>query len=292
MKMRSEQQMMNLIMDTVKNDQLIRAVIVNGSRANPNAKKDFFQDFDIIFVVTSISSFVSDHSWIRIFGDIMIMQMPKSDRLISDIDDGSFTYLMQFTDGNRIDLSLVQVDKISLMKRESQSLLLLDKDGIVEPFPPASDSDFIVKQPTEKIYNDCCNEFWWICTYVAKGIWRDELPYAMCMYDRFLRDMLFKMISWYIGIKTDFAISVGKCGKHFKKYLEAEVWDMYLKTYCDSNYENLWKALFTAGNLFRVMAEKVADQFGFIYPYSDDRRVTAHLNHVRELPKTATEMYP
>ena len=98
MKMRSEQEMMNLIMDTAKNDQRIRAVIMNGSRVNPNAKKDFFQDFDIIYVVTSIRSFVSDHSWIRIFGDIMIMQMPKSDRLISDIDDGSFTYLMQFTD--------------------------------------------------------------------------------------------------------------------------------------------------------------------------------------------------
>ena len=79
------------------------------------------------------------------------------------------------------------------------------------------------------MFNDCCNEFWWICTYVAKGIWRDEVPYAMCMYDRFLRDMLFEMINWYIGIKTDFTISVGKCGKHFKKYLEAEIWDMTSK---------------------------------------------------------------
>ena len=160
MRMRSEQQMMNLIMDTAKNDQRIRVVMMNGSRANPNAKKDIFQDFDIIYFVTRIRSFVSDHSWIRIFGDIMIMQMPKTHTLIPDEDDGSFTYLMQFTDGNRIDLSLVPIERIGLMERESQSRLLLDKDGVIEPLPPASDADFIVKQPTEKMFNDCCNEFW------------------------------------------------------------------------------------------------------------------------------------
>lgn len=278
-------------MDTAKNDQRIRAVIMNGSRANPNAKKDIFQDFDIIYFVTRIRSFVSDHRWIRIFGDIMIMQMPKTHTLIPEEDDGSFTYLMQFTDGNRIDLSLVPIERIGIMKQESQSILLLDKDGVIEPLPPASDADFIVKQPTEKMFNDCCNEFWWICTYVAKGIWRDELPYAMFMYDRFLRDMLFEMIRWHIGIKTDFAISVGNCGKYFKKYLEAEVWDMYLKTYCDSNYDNLWKALFTACDLFRITAEMVADHMDFVYPYEDDKSVTAHLNHVKELPKTVKEMY-
>ena len=79
-------------------------------------------------------------------------------------------------------------------KGESLSILLLDKDRIMEPFLPASDSDFIIKKPTEHLFNDCCNEFWWICPYVAKGIWRDELSYAMYMYDRYARNMLMEMI--------------------------------------------------------------------------------------------------
>lgn len=292
LEMRSEQEMIDLIINTARNDERIRAVIMNGSRANPNAKRDFFQDYDIVYVVKNIDTFTYDHSWIKIFGEIMIIQMPKNMRLVPDSDDGSFTYLMQFMDGNRIDLRLIPIEKVNdLLECESQSILLLDKDQIIKPFPPASDADFIIKEPTQQLFNDCCNEFWWICPYVAKGIWRDELPYAMYTFDRFARDMLFEMIKWYIGIKTNFSISAGKFGKYFKEYLEDEIWDMYIKTYSDCNYDSLWQSLFMAGNLFRTIGGDVAEHYGFNYPYGDDERVTAHLRHIKELSKSAEEMY-
>ena len=47
--MRSEQEMLELIVNTARHDDRIRAVIMNGSRANPNAPRDFFQDFDIVY---------------------------------------------------------------------------------------------------------------------------------------------------------------------------------------------------------------------------------------------------
>ena len=49
---RSESQMLTLILNTAHADERIRAVIMNGSRANPAAPKDCFQDFDIVYVVT------------------------------------------------------------------------------------------------------------------------------------------------------------------------------------------------------------------------------------------------
>lgn len=290
--MRSEQQMMDLIINTAKNDDRIRGIIMGGSRANPNVKRDFFQDYDIIYIVKDIEPFIADHSWINIFGEIMILQMPDSMGMPQDIKGGSFTYLMQFTDGNRIDLGLVPVEMADKrIKEESLSIILLDKDKSMGQIPPASDSDFITKRPTEGLFNDCCNEFWWICPYVAKGIWRDELPYAMFMYDNHARNMLMQMTRWYIGIHTDFSISSGKYGKYFKEYLEPELWDMYVKTYSDSNYENLWSALFIAGDLFRIMGKEVSEHFGFEYPYGEDERVTAHLKYVKDLPRDAKEMY-
>ncbi len=44
--------MFDLILDTARADERIRAVILNGSRANPNAPRDPFQDFDIVYLVT------------------------------------------------------------------------------------------------------------------------------------------------------------------------------------------------------------------------------------------------
>jgi aminoglycoside 6-adenylyltransferase len=289
--MRSEQQMMDLILGIAKKDERVRAVIMGGSRANPNAPKDYFQDFDIIYVVRNIDTFTKDHSWVDIFGERMIMQMPRAMKLIPDNDDGSFVYLMQFMDGNRIDLTLMPIENALDAEWESQSILLLNKEGIIKPILPASDADFVTKKPTAQFFFDCCNEFWWICPYVAKGIWRDELPYAMLMHDRHERDMLMQMIRWYIGIKTDFSVSSGKNGKYFKKFLEPDLWEKYIRTYSDANYDNLWEALFASCDLFRILAVKVAEHFGFEYPYQDDERVTAHLKHVRELPRDAETMY-
>jgi aminoglycoside 6-adenylyltransferase len=44
--------------------------------------------------------------------------------------------------------------------------------------------------------------------------------------------------------------------------------------------------------LFRKTAIPVAEHFGFEYPFEDDRRVTAHLEYVRSLPREAMEIYP
>ncbi len=289
--MRSEQEMLELIVDTAKNDARIRAVIMTGSRTNPNAPRDPFQDFDIVYVVTDVVPFKYNYEWIKRFGELMIMQMPEDMQDPPPSNDGGFVYLMQFADGNRIDLGIYPLDKLSELEKDSQSLLLLDKDGIIEPFAPASDSDYFPKPPTAKAFADCCNEFWWVCPYVAKGLWREEIPYAKYMADHFARDELTKMLKWHIGIKTQFSKSPGKLGKYFEKYLEPELWAMLLKTYSDADYDNTWRALFAMGDLFRLTALHVAEHFGFDYPHGDDERVSAHLRHVRTLPKNSAEIY-
>ncbi|MEJ2608068.1 MAG: aminoglycoside 6-adenylyltransferase, partial [Anaerolineales bacterium] len=50
-------------------------------------------------------------------------------------------------------------------------------------------------------------------------------------------------------------------------------------------------ALDAACRLFRTAARPVAGHFGYTYPQQDDENVTAHLQHVRCLPRDAQEMY-
>jgi aminoglycoside 6-adenylyltransferase len=289
--MRSEQEMLELIVDTAKGDERIRVVIMNGSRANPNAPRDVFQDFDVVYVVTDVAPFRDNHEWIKRFGEIMIMQMPEDMEDPPPSNDGSFVYLVQFTDGNRIDLGIYPLAKLDEIGRDSLSVLLLDKDGIIEPFAPPSESDYVPSPPTAKAFSDCCNEFWWVCTYVAKGLWREEIIYAKHMLDQVVREQLTKMLTWYIGVGTQFSRNPGKLGKYFQRYLEPELWHMLQRTYADAGYDNTWEALFTMCHLFRRVALPIAERFGFDYPHGDDERVSAHLEHVRFLPKNAKEMY-
>ncbi|MDA2311830.1 aminoglycoside 6-adenylyltransferase [Bacillus cereus group sp. MYBK35-2] len=290
--MRTEKEMIDLIMNTAKEDERIRAVIMNGSRVNPNVKKDCFQDFDIIYAVKDIRSFTSNHNWIHRFGEIMIVQMPEEMSLIPADEDGKFPYLMQFMDGNRIDLTLVPVELINnFVRQDSLSKLLLDKDNCMEGFPPASDKDYLIKKPTEKEFLDCCNEFWWCSTNVAKGLWREELSYVKGMLDGPVRDMLIVMLEWHIGMKTDFIVNVGKFGKHFEKYIEKDMWVQFKRTFSNAEYENIWESFFVMGNLFREVANEIANAYGYPYPQGDDDRVTSYLKHVKALPKDSTSIY-
>jgi aminoglycoside 6-adenylyltransferase len=291
--MRTEQEMLDLILDTARQDERIRAVILNGSRANPNAPRDPFQDFDIVYVVTDVEPFRHNLAWIERFGELMILQLPDEmqDPPPAPARDDAFCYLMQFTDGNRIDLGICPASAVGDLERDSLSVLLLDKDGIIKPFDPPSERDYLPRPPTAKAFADCCNEFWWVSPYVAKGMWRGEIVYAKHFLDHFVRDQLTKMIYWYVGIRTNWSQNPGKFGKYLDRHLEPELWQMLLSTYADADYEHTWEALFNTCDLFRRLALQVAGQFGFEYPHGDDARVSAHLRHVKSLPPGEKEMY-
>ena len=289
--MRNEHEMMDLIMDTAWEDERIRAVILNGSRANPNVQRDIFQDYDIVYVVTEMEPFVHNLEWIRRFGELMVLQLPDEMEGEQDKPRTCYAYLMQFADGNRIDLTIYPSALLLEMQRDSLSVLLLDKDGVVEPYPPPNERDYLPRPPTVRQFFDRCNEFWWMSPYVAKALWRDEILYAKQLLDENLREQLMACLVWYVGIKTGFAASTGKAGKHFKEYLAPAQWELLLCTYADADPQRTWDALFAMGELFHSVAVAVANTMGYEYPYGDDERVTAHLRYVRKLEKGAQQIY-
>lgn len=293
--MRNEQEMKALILDKAKRDERILAVIMNGSRTNPDAPLDCFQDYDIVYVVRDVTSFTADHHWVDRFGKRIIMQMPD----LMDAAEGKaatreeqFAYLMLFEDGNRIDLTLMTMKKAKeWVNGDSLSIILLDKDHQFDTVPPSDDRDYRLTPPSSVQFVNCCNEFWWVSPYVAKGLWRREIPYAKTMLEQYVRDMMLKMLSWYAGTRTDFMVSAGKCGKYLPLYVEESVWHDYLLTYPDAEPDHIWQSLFQMGNLFRTLAKQVADHFGYIYAEVDDQRVSAYLKHVHELTGNAKPKY-
>jgi len=293
--MRNEQEMMDLIINTAKEDERIRAVYMNGSRTNPNVPKDIFQDYDIVFVVTETSTFIEDENWINIFGDLLMVQEP--DKLDQGIGlkmnfECRYAYLMLFTDGNRIDLTL-QTKETMLEEygKDKLTIPLIDKDDFLPSIPSPSDIDYHVKKPTEGQFDSCTNDFWWCLQNVAKGIWRDELPYAKLMFEYTTRESLDEMVNWWIGIEYDFQVSTGKMGKYFKKYLPESYWEMYQATYSDGSYENIWDSVFITCELFRALAKDVAESLSYTYPADEDKNMIEYLQYVRKLPADAKEIY-
>ena len=288
--MRSEKEMYDLILSYARNDENIRAVVLNGSRASPNAPRDIFQDYDIACLVNDISPYMKNPKIPPLFGDILILQEPENMQDPPSENVGTYAYLMQFMDGNRIDLGFLPLDRLEEWTKDSQTIVLLDKDGILANIPPSSDADYLAKKPTDKQFQDCCNEFWWVTPYVAKALWRDELTNAKHIQDVYIRDQLMKMLVWYFGIKTNFEKSPGKQGKYIKHSVESELWIEFEKTYSNADFEKVWEALFTMGSLFRQLAKAVAAEFGFQYPQQDDDNVSNFIRQIKNLPPDTKEI--
>jgi len=273
--------MMNLIINTAKNDERIRAVILNGSRANDFVPKDIYQDFDIVYLVTDFQYFIENKNWIDIFGDRIMLEMPSYKDLEVNDYNGRFNYQMLFIDGNRIDLTFVSVDKINdVVKEDKMGRILLDKDKRLIEVHYDNGKIFFITKPTKKDFEDKCNSFWWITQNVAKGIKRKELSYAMNMLN-LTRDNLDDMTSWYIGMHNDYKVSSGKLGKYFEKYLDCILWKKYVSTFPIGEYESIWASLFSASELFRQLAISIADSYSYDYPYQDDNLMIEYLNRLR-----------
>ena len=279
--MRTETEMIELILCVANTDERIRAVSMEGSRANPKAPKDKYMDYDITYYVADIAPFYNNPAWVEDkFGKPLIMQMPEAMR--RPVGGGHFNYMMIYPDGNRLDLTFQPKRYID---DGEPSVTLLDKDD-GNGFRPASlhlnDAAYYIKPPSELDYYSCCNDFWWCLNNVAKGIARDELSYVMYMLNDVVRPELHDMIEWYIGTQHGFNLSVGKAGKYYKRYLSSELYAQYAATYSGSDYDEIWAAVYAMCDLFHMLALTVASHFIFTYRQNEEDGIRAYMRLVKE----------
>ena len=169
--MRSPAEMFALFEEIACADERIRAMTLEGSRANPNATSDAWQDYDVTFLVSDVEGFTCSDGWLGRFGDIVLMQKPEAMELFPpDFPTGWFSYLMLFSDGVKIDLTLVPLeDGEAYFAQDPLIRVLLDKDGLCPDALRPSDERFWVQRPPSAHARDCANEFYLSCTYVARG---------------------------------------------------------------------------------------------------------------------------
>ncbi|HVZ95916.1 MAG TPA: aminoglycoside 6-adenylyltransferase [Chitinophagaceae bacterium] len=283
--MRAEQEIKDTIIQFAERDERVRAVLLNGSRADPNSRPDKFSDFDVVFVVNKLKSFTSNHVWISFLGDTIISQRPDEMSIGKDKDDKSlkkFSYLLLLHDRNRVDLTLLPRIKISYMpNQDSLSVVWLDKDGLFKNLPSPANKDYYIKRPRRKEFLDVCNEFWWVSTYVAKGLARDEITYAKEMLEKVVRPMLMKMIEWKIGSENKFSVQFGTAGKYMKRYLPKKLYKKILRTYSGADIKENWKALMLMTKIFSKLSNEVAANLQFLINDAERKNVTAYLKKVR-----------
>ena len=275
--MRSEREMYELILRFAEEDENIRAVILNGSRANPEASLDRLRDYDIVYLVTDVAPYKQgDIS--GAFGELLVMERTDESELYNEHLPDCAVYLMQFADGNRIDLTVAKrEDYHGYCFDDKLSIVLLDKDRVLPSLPPPDGSSHYIHKPTLRLFEECRTEFWWTAPYVSKALLRGQLSYAQNHLEICTRSMLRLMLVWLAGARHGFTFSPGKYGDALAPYLPGGFWERYQRTYPRWDREEIWEALLNACSLFSDASAAAAEKLGFPCDRTLDRRVVAFL---------------
>ena len=284
--MKSSDELLALVLKTAREDERIRAVTMEGSRASGNAVRDAFSDLDLTFFVTDIREFTAGRDYMKRFGEILIQQTPD-DWYEEPYDYGGkkrFAFLTQYRDGNRIDLTFIDVSDMETQKAFSEPrTVLLNKDGFVELQDVASEEAFYIRRPGAFEFFNTVNEFRWIGNYAAKGLCRREFYYARQMMDRHMMDMFIKLLNWRIGAEHGFRVTTGAYAKHLKSFLSEEEMERFMGLFARGDYEDMWDKLFLMYDWFEELSVFVAEKLGFPLDLQESRDVREFMQKRREM---------
>lgn len=278
--MKSESEVFHMITNFIQRDANISAAVLNGSRANPNAPQDLMQDFDIAFYVSSLEEaqkYKADRSWINDFGDLVMLQQ-------NEYMGNAFIFLIQYFYGLRLDLSFHDAKNlVSNLAEDSLSIVIYDRDNVAGDVPSSNEFSYYVQRPTREKWDETLNELWWLQIYIAKELWRGEMPLVKELYDNILMACLRDLLSWHIAADNDWQVNVGHGGKWLGRLLPQALYEEFLYFYSSADEAEQWEKLLRIGEFIRGIAQPLSIRLGYEYPLRYDNNVSEYIRKIHGL---------
>lgn len=273
--MRTDQEILDLILQIAKKLQ-VDAVALSGSRTNQKIQTDEFQDYDVVFVVDNLDNLTRDISWLEQFGKRIVEQeVTLGHRRL---------FLMLFEDGNRIDLTLCPKEHIQeWVASEADYTVLVDEKGLFESYSPSPQRYWA--SPASAIeFEKTCNEFWWVSTYVVKGICRKQVIYATDHLYGICQQELLKVLAWQVASDRG-KVDIGKNYKYLFNYLPAEKKKEFSNLLDFSSLDKIIQSLLATMQIFHQEAQSLSQKMGFEY----DREVAEKMIQYAESKLQSTK---
>lgn len=262
-------------------DPRVRAIILNGSRARPDATRDAFSDTDVALVVEDVEAFRQDREWHLRFGE----------QLIGFPNDGVFlghpvhNRLVLYTHGPKVDFLcwpsavmplIASEDRLPAVLDQGYEVLL-DKDGLCAALGTPSGHPFPVSRPTESEFLELVNEFWWETTYVAKALARGDVFHASYNLDVVMKLRVLRcLFEWTIAAAREWRYDSTLLGRGMRDHLGRDTWRALEASYAAVSWTTLWRTC----DLFSKVARELAASLQFPYPDEQEAKLRAYLGAV------------
>ena len=288
--MRNEPEIIAKIIEVAGQDDSVRVVI----RTDLVPKRKYLYTYNFCFVVDDIEKYDEDVFQSCIGERILLF---RGDRNYPEMFPGTKAHLMVFRDGVTIVIHAMDVNTF-LARYDGKSSYanvwigdtyqkLLDKDNILPEIERLEEKQTIFADaPSREEFNNINNEFWWVMKTFAEYTLREELLASMFYLNSSVRDLLNRMIRWYIYLKAGKPVNMGILDSKMEEILDADLFRLYQKTYPSADYPQIWEAYESVAALWRKTGLFISEHCGFEYPMKTDQDMTAFIHCLKEQKQT------
>ena len=289
--MRTEKEVTDTVLAAANGDEAVRAVI----RTNLLPEREFAY-YNFTFVVNGLEKYEKD-AFETCFGDRILLY--RGDRNYPELfPDGEKAYLMVFRDGTTIAINVRDRDAFLARYNREKSyenvwfgdtyMKILDKDNELPEIERLEEKQvWFAEKPSKEQFTGTCSEFWWVLKTFAEYTLRKELPSAMFYLNVAVRDLLNRMIRWYLFLHAGQPVNMGVLDCNMEKLLDEELFSLYRKTYPSADYEKIWDAYDAVVKLWTVVGNDIAARCGYVYPAETEKDMLGLIRSMKGPGRTA-----
>jgi len=253
--------------------------------------RKYLYSYNFYFIVERIDLFEGDDIFEECFGKRILLF--RSDKNYPELFPNIKAHLMVFEDG--ITIVINAIDKESFMEKYQKSnscesmwigdtyKKLLDKEGILPYIERLEEKKLLMREiPTKQEFDGICSEFYWVLKTYAEYTLRKELPSAMFYLNISIRELLNRMLHWYICMQSAEPVEIGILDSNLEELLEEELFQLYKKTYPSADYEKLWEAYEAVTLLWNTVGHRIAGHYQFTYPDRTEKEMKEFITNLRK----------
>ena len=288
--MRNENEIIAKIIDVARQDDAVRAVI----RTDLLPKREYLYTYNFYFIVTDIEKYDED-VFQYCFGERILLF--RGDRNYPEMFPDTKAHLMVFRDGVTIVIHTMDINTF-LARYDGKNThknvwigdtyqKLMDKDNKLPEIERLEEKQTIFAAvPTQEEFSNINNEFWWVMKTFAEYTLREELLSSMFYLNNAVRDLLNRMVRWYIYLKAGEPVNMGILDSRMEELLDTDLFCLYKKTYPNADYSQIWEAYEAVSELWRKTGIFISERCGLEYPNQTEQNMTEFIRRLKK-QKTA-----
>ena len=285
--MRTEKEIIDNIIDTALKDNAVRSVI----RTDLLPVREYLYIYNFCFIVNDIGKYDNDKIFEECFGKRVLLY--RADKNHPEMFPNMKAHLMVLEEGITIVIHIMDEDTF-LRKYNGELRVenawngntyqkILDKDNSLPQIDCLEENQLMyAKKPTEAEFMGICNEFWWVLKTFAEYALREELVAAMFYLNVAVRDLLNKMLHWYLYLQAEQPVELGILESNLDKLLDKELFVLYKQTYPTAECEIIWQAYDAVLKIWRKAGNTVANKCRFYYPKETEKNIVGFIQILRK----------